>query len=120
MAIQALQHAASPAILNLRNLNPYVSNAVGEWRKARAPAAALLRQLAPATSLHQSTAAAAGASSFGMSGVNAHVVIVAGTEAGPWSAAGERPMAWRRARYASAKANVAVRICWGILLSVVR
>jgi acyl transferase domain-containing protein len=79
MAAQSLFHNASPAILNLRTLNPYVATAVADWQKVAAPKATMARQFGPSASEQPGSHRAAGASSFGMSGVNAHVLVVGGS-----------------------------------------
>jgi acyl transferase domain-containing protein len=69
--------------MHLRNLNPYVATAMSDWARARAGAGVrALRQVAPAI-LASGTGSAdssglgqlAGSSSFGMSGVNAHMIL---------------------------------------------
>lgn len=72
MAVKALEQRAHAAVLNCRNLNTYVSAALSDWGKQCALAARVPRQLAPATA---ASAAAAGTSSFGMSGTNAHLLV---------------------------------------------
>ena len=68
-ASAAAQHAA-PAIMHLRGMNPYVQAALGDWEAASNRALLLPRQLAGGP-----TAGVAGTSSFGMSGVNAHMLV---------------------------------------------
>lgn len=70
LASSVLSRSALPAIMHLRAINPYVQAALSDWgHKARSPAA-VPRVLSPATPL----AAVVGSSSFGMSGVNAHML----------------------------------------------
>lgn len=94
LAVSALQQQAAPGILNLRGVNPYVSAAISDWRKASAKAAALPRQLAPHTERQQGMGRSAGASSFGMSGVNAHVILGPGSA----SALPDCKATWQRSR----------------------
>lgn len=103
LPILAVQHQAAPAVMHLRGLNAYVSNAVADWRttcnlSASAPKVSRrpIRVICPSCTTGQSNLTcklllrpvlllqegtplplissrqAAGASSFGMSGVNAH------------------------------------------------
>ena len=70
LASSVLSRSTMPAIMHLRAINPYVQAALSDWgHKARNPAA-VPRALSPGTS----SAAIAGSSSFGMSGVNAHML----------------------------------------------
>lgn len=75
MAVKSLEQDAVAAILNLRALNPYVSTAVSDWQKLRAPKALLPRQLGGNAANQPRSSRTAGASSFGMSGVNAHALL---------------------------------------------
>ncbi len=85
--------AAAP-ILNLRNTNPYVASALGDWRKGgRGPTAHVPRA---ASSTAIPPGAAAGTSSFGMSGVNAHALFSAPHQPAP-STSAEAP--FRRTRF---------------------
>ncbi|BDA51457.1 probable inactive phenolphthiocerol synthesis polyketide s at N-terminal half [Coccomyxa sp. Obi] len=80
MAITALQQAAAAPIVNLRTVNPYVTAALSDWRSLRGIAAHAPRQLAPGSLLkgdNRVSPVAAGTSSFGMSGVNAHALFSA-------------------------------------------
>ncbi len=72
MAMKALEQRAHAAVLNCRNLNTYVSAALSDWGKQCALAARVPRQLSPAAAAQT---AAAGTSSFGMSGTNAHLLV---------------------------------------------
>ena len=79
LAIQAAAQGASAPVMHLRNLNPYVQAALGDWSKSAGLAASVPRQ-AQAVDLQQMAGShggplVAGTSSFGMSGVNAHVVV---------------------------------------------
>ncbi|KAL4457258.1 hypothetical protein ABPG75_012123 [Micractinium tetrahymenae] len=63
-------------MVNLREVNPYVTAALGEWRSRHSMAAAPSRQSGAAANLVQADAQLfAGTSSFGMSGVNAHALL---------------------------------------------
>ena len=73
LALQALHAAAAPAVMHLRAPNAYVEAALGDWGKARF-GAHVPRQLAPGQCLRE----LAGSSSFGMSGVNAHILLAGG------------------------------------------
>lgn len=83
LSMAALHSEAAPAVMHLRNLNPYVATAMGDWARARAGAGVrALRQAAPAILASGAGGAGssglgqlAGSSSFGMSGVNAHMVL---------------------------------------------
>ena len=88
------QHSQQLApIVNLRDLNPYVSSAVDDWHARHGLAAALPRQPAPMPAAPG--AALSGTSSFGMSGVNAHALVSA-----PASPHHEQPLLpWARQRY---------------------
>ncbi|CAL8465609.1 g5145 [Coccomyxa elongata] len=80
LAITALRQAAAAPIVNLRSVNPYVTAALSDWRSLRRIAAHAPRQLAPGSLLKVdglSSQVAAGTSSFGMSGVNAHALFSA-------------------------------------------
>lgn len=98
LAAGALQKAALPPIVNLREINPYVSAALADWQGRLALAAAPSRQLAPAAHLiSRAEQRLAGTSSFGMSGVNAHAVVSSLAPSG--SATAGPSLAWQRAAY---------------------
>ncbi len=62
--------------MNLRNTNPYVASTLGDWQKGGAGLTAHVpRTAAPSAAAGAQTAA--GTSSFGMSGVNAHALFSA-------------------------------------------
>ncbi len=99
LAVGALRQAALPPIVNLREINPYVSAALADWTGRLGLAAAASRQLAPAAHLAGSFAEQplAGTSSFGMSGVNAHAVLASAAASG--AVAAVPSLAWQRAAY---------------------
>jgi len=73
LAAGALRGRAHPGIMHLHTLNAHVGAPLEDWRRAGSPAAALPRQAQPAGGGgHEQLA---GASSFGMSGVNAHMLL---------------------------------------------
>lgn len=74
LAAEALRQRCHPAVLSLRSVNPYVSAALDDWRRLGLRPA-VSRQAASAASWRPS--AAAGTSSFGMGGTNAHLVVAA-------------------------------------------
>ena len=71
-ACAASEQRAAP-VMHLRSVNPYVAATLGDWRKGGQLPAALPRQ----QQAMAHAAALAGTSSFGMSGVNAHMVLSA-------------------------------------------
>ncbi len=94
MATLQLQQQANAAVLNCRNLNEYVRTSLAAWKAQNGLASAISRQFGP--SPRAMTQPAAGTSSFGMSGTNAHLI------AGPWQS-GDRHWdaqnaTWQRSR----------------------
>ena len=80
MATGALLSNASAPIMHLCDVNPYVSAALQDWQKsarlsARVPLQPASGLLASSHSDQGSTNGLAGTSSFGMSGVNSHVLL---------------------------------------------
>ena len=84
LAAAAANGSSAAPVMHLRSMNPYVEAALGDWRKATGLAAAIPRQQQPLAQRAQSEQQGpplAGTSSFGMSGVNAHLLLSAGQEA---------------------------------------
>ena len=92
MMLHALTRRSHAAIMPLRTLNTYVSTALAEWTRTPGLKPSVPRQTAPASQWDPS--AAAGTSSFGMSGTNAHMLAAV---AEPCEAA-QAYHAWRRSR----------------------
>jgi len=88
MAIGALVNSASAPIMHLRTVNAYVAAAIVDWQKNARLHAYMPRQCGSAflTSKTSTKGTLASTSSFGMSGVNAHMLLDAplkdGTEYG--------------------------------------
>ncbi len=62
--------------MHLSAINPYVSSTLSDWRKKQSLAASVPRQAAPAPQLSSGGGdRTVGTSSFGMSGVNSHVLL---------------------------------------------
>ena len=72
LAAESLRQRSHPGVLSLRSMNPYVAAALGDWRKAGVASSVPRQSGAGAT---WQPASAAGASSFGMSGTNAHALV---------------------------------------------
>ena len=67
--------------MHLRSMNPHVSAAATDWRLRRGLAPSIPRQRGPgATAL--AVGALVGTSSFGISGVNGHLMLAAGRQQG--------------------------------------
>ena len=75
MAATSLGANAAAPIMHLRNTNAYVVAALEDWRKSAMLEAAVPLQPSSAQSVRGGAAGLAGTSSFGMSGVNAHLVV---------------------------------------------
>ena len=95
MMLHAMTQRSHAAIMPLRSLNPYVSTALAEWARTPGLRPAVPRQTAPASQWEPR--AAAGTSSFGMSGTNAHMLAAV---AQPCQAV-QAEHAWQRSRYCS-------------------
>ena len=98
LALACQQQRALAPLANLRHLNPYVASALGDSRGRQGLAVVLPRQAAPHQSVHRgSVGPAAGTSSFGMSGINAHLLLSAAGAA--WQVGAAHGLAWQRQRH---------------------
>ena len=113
-----LASRCAPPVANLRQLNPHVAAALGDWGPARA---AVPRGCAPGPAL-AGPGVRASTSSFGMSGVNAHAVLAG---ASGWLGVGgglgegvggpaTPPIPWRRARVWPTPRPVAALVSAGL------
>jgi acyl transferase domain-containing protein len=108
MAVKALEQQAHAAVQSLRNVNAYVASALADWAKAKTGGlrAAVPRQMAPAAGAK--TGSAAGTSSFGMSGTNAH--LLASTPHAPVDPAA-LPSPWQRDRCGCTVPSMGFLLC---------
>ena len=93
MLIKAQDQKVHPSIMNCRRLNSYVASALSTWSIQSAIMASIPRQLGSAAQNQASDAA--GTSSFGMSGTNAHLITAIGLTL---SDHGEVAYIWSKAR----------------------
>ena len=73
LAAGALTAASAPPVMHLRTPNVHVAAALDDWRRSSGAPAALPQQSQPGAG--GLSGQLAGTSSFGMSGVNAHVLL---------------------------------------------
>lgn len=99
LASGSLAQRSLAPIVGLRELNPYVASAVEDWRSRQGLVAALLRQLGPMPVASGRAGQLAGTSSFGMSGVNAHLLLAAEGEAAHMDAPLGVVLPWQRQRH---------------------
>ena len=66
-----VEKCSAPGIMHLRNVNPYVQAALSDWNSRGRSVAFVPRENATAAG----TGGISGSSSFGMSGVNAHMLL---------------------------------------------
>ena len=90
----------APAIMHLRTINPYVAAAVADWGGQGGKPLHLPRQLASGGGSSGQQGGVAGTSSFGMSGVNAHMLVRAAPQ-GRDSVVPQSVSAKRTAQHAS-------------------
>ena len=83
--------------MNLRELNPYVASAFGDWSKAAAPVPTVARLLGPMPNCSPARAAGTELPSA-MSGTNAYAVGALADDAGV-SAAAAGELVWQRTRH---------------------
>jgi len=94
LAHAQIQSNCQPAVMHLRGLNPYVQAALQDWKKSQSAEAVIQRQCSPVIAGY-----ACGTSSFGMSGINCHVILEP-SRAGPVTelVGVAEVVAWRRVR----------------------
>ena len=99
LALSAVGQRSAVPTVNLRHVNPYVEAALADWNARSSKAASVTRQLSPGTALQVRVALPlwlllillsdrqklqsgqlAGTSSFGMSGVNSHLLLTVPSE----------------------------------------
>ena len=77
LAASMANQQAAPAIMHLRSMNPYVQTALSDWAARGGGRALHLPRQYAAGAGPSAQPGAAGTSSFGMSGVNAHMLVEA-------------------------------------------
>jgi acyl transferase domain-containing protein len=77
LAASMASQQAAPAIMHLRSMNPYVQTALSDWAARGGGRALHLPRQYAAGAAPSPQPGAAGTSSFGMSGVNAHMLVEA-------------------------------------------
>lgn len=100
LAAGAAQQQLLPPIVNLRSMNPYVGAALSGFggSNGSGSSVALPRQAAPSSSSSSGASPVAGTSSFGMSGVNAHVLLSPAAGA-PAPSEGASGLPWELQRF---------------------
>lgn len=91
LAQAQLDASCQPSVMHLRGMNPYVQAALQDWRKSHSATAVIQRQSSPAVASQ-----AAGSSSFGMSGINAHIILQPSLQNA--SEEGKSDVIWQRSR----------------------
>jgi Beta-ketoacyl synthase, C-terminal domain len=94
-ALQELAMSCRPAVMNLRNTNPYIQAAFTDWMRTHKLTPSVPRSTAP-SSFHMPSQRVVGTSSFGMSGVNAHALLTSAPSVG--HVPPSLPFVWQRAR----------------------
>ncbi len=119
LALGSLAQRSLAPIVGLRELNPYVASAVKDWRSRQGLAAALPRQLRPMPAAPGPAGQLAGTSSFGMSGVNAHLLLGPEVVGAPMAvdAVAGAVLPWQRQRHWPAPAPLALLLHCSALLS---
>ena len=87
--MQGIRHSAHPPVMHLRTMNPHVVAAATDWRLHRGLSPSIPRQQSPGASA-LAVGAVVGTSSFGISGVNGHVIIAADVQQGVQDVAAAR------------------------------
>ncbi len=93
MLVKAQENKLHPSVMNCRNLNSYVASALSTWTKQNALMVSIPRQLGLA--MQSCVSDAAGTSSFGMSGTNAHLITSIGLTQ---NESGVKSYSWSKAR----------------------
>ena len=73
---QGMRHGAHPPVMHLRMMNPHVRAAAMDWEASRRLVPSIPRQPGPGVTA-QAAKSTVGTSSFGISGVNGHLMLAA-------------------------------------------